>query len=292
MSKNTRVRSGFTLIELLVVIAIIAILAAILFPVFAQARAKARSTTGQSNLKNLSLGVLMYMQDYDGVMVPYETLDKIVYNNVTQAQNAFWPYLIQPYMKSWQLLDDPSEEGYDAVWNGGSGSWPGNQERWPEYGINWNYLYITANEAGDCTGVPNGANIRDGLTPPVGENDVAQAAATVLLADVKLTGTPAGYYTSQNIDSPWGLPSDDACTYSNGGWGVGAYGDTLNYAGRPTGTGNVSIRHTQGVNVAFVDGHVKWYTPGGLAVGTDWNKTKANTAISMVDRSKYLWDRR
>src|SRR6476620_9900153 len=58
-------RSAFTLIELLVVIAIIAILAAILFPVFAQAREKARQTSCLSNTKQISLGILMYLQDYD-----------------------------------------------------------------------------------------------------------------------------------------------------------------------------------------------------------------------------------
>src|SRR5438270_995448 len=58
-------RRGFTLIELLVVIAIIAILAAILFPVFAKARAQARKTVGISNLKQLALGTMMYAQDYD-----------------------------------------------------------------------------------------------------------------------------------------------------------------------------------------------------------------------------------
>src|SRR5438067_10718291 len=62
-NRNTRV--GFTLIELLVVIAIIAILAAILFPVFAQARSKARQISGTSNAKQVSLSILMYAQDYD-----------------------------------------------------------------------------------------------------------------------------------------------------------------------------------------------------------------------------------
>src|SRR5438132_3273033 len=66
--KPPRRHAGFTLIELLVVIAIIAILAAILFPVFAQARDKARQTACLSNLKQLSLGVLMYAQDYDEVL--------------------------------------------------------------------------------------------------------------------------------------------------------------------------------------------------------------------------------
>ena len=65
-----RVRTGFTLIELLVVIAIIAILAAILFPVFARAREKARQTSCLSNVKQLSLGIDMYAQDNDETLIP------------------------------------------------------------------------------------------------------------------------------------------------------------------------------------------------------------------------------
>src|SRR5579863_3850625 len=65
-----RRRTGFTLIELLVVIAIIAILAAILFPVFAKARSQARKTVGLSNLKELGLATMMYVQDYDETL-PY-----------------------------------------------------------------------------------------------------------------------------------------------------------------------------------------------------------------------------
>ncbi|MES2462938.1 MAG: prepilin-type N-terminal cleavage/methylation domain-containing protein, partial [Armatimonadota bacterium] len=65
LSHCKRVRSGFTLIELLVVIAIIAILAAILFPVFAQAREKARTTACLNNMKQMGTGAMMYAQDYD-----------------------------------------------------------------------------------------------------------------------------------------------------------------------------------------------------------------------------------
>src|SRR6187549_594984 len=87
------VKFGFTLIELLVVIAIIAILAAILFPVFAQAREKARQTACLSNEKQLVLGVLQYVQDYDEVF-PSRSRDGI--NWIP----AGWASITYPYVKS------------------------------------------------------------------------------------------------------------------------------------------------------------------------------------------------
>ena len=86
-------RRGFTLIELLVVIAIIAILAAILFPVFAQARESARKATCASNMKQIGLGLLMYAGDYD------ETLPWAA-SNITAATNFAWYLNIEPYVKS------------------------------------------------------------------------------------------------------------------------------------------------------------------------------------------------
>ena len=86
-------RRGFTLIELLVVIAIIAILASILFPVFAQAREAARKTSCTSNLKQTGLAVMMYAQDYE------ETLPFAAYNPPGQTL-IMWYDLVEPYVKS------------------------------------------------------------------------------------------------------------------------------------------------------------------------------------------------
>lgn len=91
------VSRGFTLIELLVVIAIIAILAAILFPVFAQAREKARETQCLSNSKNLGLAILMYAQDYDDGICPW--LTKREYTGQRRLER-WWPYKLQPYVKN------------------------------------------------------------------------------------------------------------------------------------------------------------------------------------------------
>jgi len=96
-------RRGFTLIELLVVIAIIAILAAILFPVFARAREAARSASCKSNLKQIITGWQMYVQDYDELTVP------IRIPGTTTATDAFlWPTIIQPYIKNTQVFGCPS----------------------------------------------------------------------------------------------------------------------------------------------------------------------------------------
>ena len=100
-SSSSRIRTAFTLIELLVVIAIIAILAAILFPVFAQAREKARAITCISNEKQLGTAVMMYAQDYDEGIVPW--LSSRAFPEQT-SNERIWASRIQPYLKNGSLI--------------------------------------------------------------------------------------------------------------------------------------------------------------------------------------------
>src|SRR2546421_3197347 len=106
---STRTRTGFTLIELLVVIAIIAILAAILFPVFAQAREKARTTSCLSNTKQIGLSIMMYAQDYDETYVNQNWP-----GGCDQAETGYWTWqpgqtpqhfavMLYPYTKNGQI---------------------------------------------------------------------------------------------------------------------------------------------------------------------------------------------
>jgi len=107
-----RTSRGFTLIELLVVIAIIAILAAILFPVFARAREKARQTSCLANVKQLTLACHMYAQDYDELL-------PCVQHRTTTWLWGYWYHVVDPYVKNAQIRICPSnpatEPGYG--WN-------------------------------------------------------------------------------------------------------------------------------------------------------------------------------
>jgi prepilin-type N-terminal cleavage/methylation domain-containing protein/prepilin-type processing-associated H-X9-DG protein len=102
LANGNTVKGAFTLIELLIVIAIIAILAAILFPVFGRARENARRSSCQSNLKQIGLGMLQYSQDYDEQIVP------ALVDNYPGIGQASWAYVVQPYVKSVQLFRCPS----------------------------------------------------------------------------------------------------------------------------------------------------------------------------------------
>jgi len=258
-----------------VVIAIIAILAAILFPVFAQAREKARTTSCLSNMKQLGTAQMMYVQDYDETVTPYDQRSTQPFPN----DEATWCQLIQPYIKNWQVFRCPSNSVNPfGIWNPGSPfGWYYNWMRWPSYGFNYDYLNISPN----CNPFP-------GL--PVTLAAISKPSDTVLYVDVKNVGSPAGYFASMGAESPAIVTVPDACGWSNGGWGAGSFGDSPGlFGGNPTYTGDFDARHTGGGNVTWCDGHAKWMRPGALAAGTNWHLGIADTDLVVVDTTKYLW---
>jgi prepilin-type N-terminal cleavage/methylation domain-containing protein/prepilin-type processing-associated H-X9-DG protein len=206
-------RRGFTLIELLVVIAIIAILAAILFPVFAQAREKARSTTCLSNFKQLGTGVMMYAQDYDGAY-PLAWYDTPKYG---------FDCVLQPYVKSLQVFDCPSNTT-TRRW------WPGYKQYFniDQPGIPGDYSMNGDLTARDQNGrrVMAGA-LRAGLT----EAAVANPADTILMTEIWDTRASLKIGPEHEIFT---TQKNDVCT-------------------------RIPFKiHQGGSNYNFCDGHAKW----------------------------------
>jgi prepilin-type N-terminal cleavage/methylation domain-containing protein/prepilin-type processing-associated H-X9-DG protein len=213
-------KRGFTLIELLVVIAIIAILASILFPVFARARENARRSSCQSNLKQIGLGIMQYTQDYD------ENLPLVFwgYNN---GDNG-WVRTIQPYMKSEQIFQCPSESTAGARLADAN---PQNNASDYFYNANLGYKSHSGNDM-------TGANALAAL----------QAPANTVLAGDSMTAPEYMYANCVSVCT--------GATPTGIGWA---------FPGRETTRGNntinASTRHLSGANYAFADGHVKFLLP-------------------------------
>lgn len=172
-------RKAFTLIELLVVIAIIAILAAILFPVFARARENARRASCQSNMKQIALGIAQYTQDYD------EKLPS-AYMQYTPAIIAWYGDLIQPYVKSYQIFECPStatKSFYTTERPAGAPPLP--------------IAYGTNGIETDTDGYPTGHVMNE--TPGSSLASIGDVSTTIMLADT--TSFIMRYYSDIDVNN-------------------------------------------------------------------------------------------
>jgi prepilin-type N-terminal cleavage/methylation domain-containing protein/prepilin-type processing-associated H-X9-DG protein len=240
-------RRAFTLIELLVVIAIIAILAAILFPVFAQAREKARAISCLSNMKQLGTAIAMYTQDYD------ETYPQGVPDT---WWNDLWTVTTQPYIKNVQILRCPSdtnarEAGMD---------WAG-----PRLSVAANGLvkWMPADGQNHLLGVMGAAGAS--VEGTAASASIGRPADTILLAEkhdpgnVMWWGPRSIYYA----DSVW-----------NAQWGCGSIPDGSRNPNNayPTGpNGCVPDKHSGMSNFTFADGHAKAMKPAQTNPGSIWS---------------------
>jgi len=285
-------KRAFTLIELLVVIAIIAILAAILFPVFAQAKEAAKKTSCLSNSKQVILSELQYQADYDDYMVPVNGCDwgSAIYG--TTACTTY-PYLLQPYSKNWQIHRSPGDSSGESVYGlmpddsgpctatdkGLCYGWRSN------YGYNFMYLSLPVYGSG---GVPNGQ------PNPQSSTTVGSPAATLFSVTSiwdRSGGAPKGG-GNRAVNAPcyievggasYAVPttySFYALSTSNGiKWDPNNPNSPTQFGyAFPFFTGRTVI------NSNFVDGHAK-----GLRIG-DLSKGCNVTTAVITDNDAFLWD--
>ena len=211
--------SGFTLIELLVVIAIIAILASILFPVFARARENARRSSCQSNLKQIGLGFLQYVQDSDErYPLAFRRQGTGTQTFQDNPDDVGWAWVLQPYTKSTQIFQCPSETRAQT--------WPTSETTNQQTVGATDYIY--------------NRNIGfSGGTYTTGTS-VSQAQLTFVANTVLLSEGPS-YGTG--VSAPFGCDA--------------AMGNLAILSGT-AGVDAAGQRHLEGANFAFADGHVKW----------------------------------
>jgi prepilin-type N-terminal cleavage/methylation domain-containing protein len=282
-------RSAFTLIELLVVIAIIAILAAILFPVFAQVREKARVTQCVSNVKQVALGFLQYTTDYDDTM-PIAFYDGASYGPQDEQFNTFGygagvgkpsgiSNELQPYVKNWGIFVCPDDYAGDAATNGAV-----SKKKTPPgtslTGASFAYLYGTSyslTHESESNPIPWSQSGTIGETSP---------GYTGYYTSVACSSASQRSATSESLSGPGNFPGKLDCdihadnepvsggTWTNDGNDAPAAGigvATLSMFARPTETRllhenletysdapTVPHFHDKGTVYAYIDGHSKF----------------------------------
>lgn len=260
---SKQMRRGFTLIELLVVIAIIAILAAILFPVFARAREKARAASCQSNLKQIGLGMLQYSQDWDEAYVASYYGSQGNNKNTDGVTNYKWMDAVYPYIKSEQVFNCPS-----AYRNGNNGAIPyqyndsgptGNA--YGSYAINIVYRPDLTQPKFLCPASYTGNNGAGAIN--VKTSAIQNPSSTMWVSEGYGAGTPTGNWPS--AFSLNGVVCNNGIA-SAANVGIGVYpptgSRTLTFGNNYTAL--ITFRHTDRVNVLWADGHVKAMLPDTL----------------------------
>jgi prepilin-type N-terminal cleavage/methylation domain-containing protein/prepilin-type processing-associated H-X9-DG protein len=229
-----KVQKGFTLIELLVVIAIIAILAAILFPVFAKVREKARQASCASNEKQLGLGVIQYIQDYD------EKFPAAFDNN--RSPNINWGQEIYPYVKSLAVFACPSNVvGATSTSTGNYMGYSNGQENIPiSYALNGDLGFVNGNNANVAIG---SSTIQLDYGPYKPEAAINEPSQKIMITET--------YVNNPNSHWPGWIycPSSGSTPCTNSTW------TTSNVYGA------MFAGHTGFMNVTYIDGHVKAMSP-------------------------------
>jgi prepilin-type N-terminal cleavage/methylation domain-containing protein/prepilin-type processing-associated H-X9-DG protein len=250
MGRRFKKRSAFTLIELLVVIAIIAILAAILFPVFAQARDKARATSCLSNLKQIGTGLMMYIQDYDEQFYFQRGWDEMDNWGAGSWGADYWSYVRwpvrhMPYLKNEGVFKCPSDKNaFRSVVRRDSPDYAGS----PAAGSNGGLPYP----------VSYGPNLMlmcyTASNESVGLAALSKPAEKIFLAE---SLTPFGCCEN------WNAEYFRAANYSGSenGWDWGTMRGNAGLA-KQRGISDAQMaavtRHQLGNNVVYCDGHAKW----------------------------------
>jgi prepilin-type N-terminal cleavage/methylation domain-containing protein/prepilin-type processing-associated H-X9-DG protein len=228
---NQQCRRGFTLIELLVVIAIIAILAAILFPVFSRVRENARRSSCLSNMKQMGMGLLQYVQDNDEIL-PSDWTGSGGFS-ASDPTIVMWTDAVQPYVKNTQIFTCPSASSANSYKPGPAGPYG-------SYGLNHTYYTTGDNYLSPMSDYHFVFGSREGA---VGVARIEAPATTVWVGE---TGVETNYTVSTDFYWDAGDPVDIRPTTING----------TSYLGDGAGGGLVA-RHLATTNILFCDGHVK-----------------------------------